>query len=175
LAAAAAQLPSLDIRAQQQLARANSALQTAISSGRELMEELRPSLLDNVGLFTALKWKVQRVGEGMKVIYTESYPEVEPLIPDDVSVAMFRIAEEALAMTLKRGAVDIADLAVHVDQRGLNMRFTDNGVPTMLDGREQGSAVALAAMRYRLRLLGGTVDIEQRANGNTILTARVPL
>jgi two-component system NarL family sensor kinase len=175
LAAAAAQLPSLDIRAQQQLARANSALQTAISSGRELMEELRPSLLDNVGLFTALKWKVQRVGEGMKVIYTESYPEMEPLIPDDVSVAMFRIAEEALAMTLKRGAVDIADLAVHVDQRGLHMRFTDNGVPTMLDGREQGSAVALAAMRYRLRLLGGTVDIEQRANGNTILTARVPL
>jgi signal transduction histidine kinase len=140
-----------------------------------LMEELRPSLLDNVSLFTALRWKIQRVGEGMNVLYTESYPEVEPFIPADISVAMFRIAEEALAMTLKRGDVDIADLAVGVDQHGLHMRFMDNGIPTMLDGREQGSAVALAAMRYRLRLLGGSVDIERLADGNTVLTARVPL
>ena len=175
LAAAAAHLPSLDLHAQQQLARANTALQSAISSSRELMEELRPSLLDNVSLFTALRWKIQRVGEGMNVLYTESYPEVEPFIPADISVAMFRIAEEALAMTLKRGDVDIADLAVRVDQHGLHMRFMDNGIPTMLDGREQGSAVALAAMRYRLRLLGGSVDIERLADGNTVLTARVPL
>jgi signal transduction histidine kinase len=175
LASAAAHLPSLDFHAQQQLARANRALQTAISSGRELIEELRPSLLENVSLFSALRWKVQRVGEGMNVLYTESYPEVEPVIPADVSVAMYRIAEEALAMTLRRGEVDIANLAVHVDQQGLHMRLMDNGVPTMLDGREQGSAVALAAMRYRLRLLGGSVEIERLANGNTILTARVPL
>ena len=175
LASAAAHLPSLDLHAQQQLARANRAIQTAIGSSRELIEELRPSLLENVSLFSALRWKIQRVGEGMKVLYTESYPEVEPVISAEVSVAMFRIAEEALAMTLSRGAVDIADLAVHVDQQGLHMRFMDNGVPTMLDGREQGSAVALAAMRYRLQLLGGSVEIERLPNGNTILTARVPL
>jgi signal transduction histidine kinase len=175
LAAAAAYLPSLDLRAQEQLARATTALQTAISSSRELMEELRPSLLDNVSLFTALKWKVQKAGEGMSVLYTESYPEVEPVLTPEVSVAMFRIAEEALDMTFKRGDVNIADLAVSVDRDDIRMKFTDNGVPTMLDGREQGSAVALASMRYRLRLLRGSVDIERLNNGNTILTARVPL
>jgi hypothetical protein len=45
----------------------------------------------------------------------------------------------------------------------------------MLDGAEQGAAMALAAMRYRLLMLGGSVDIERTASGETVLSARLPL
>jgi signal transduction histidine kinase len=78
-------------------------------------------------------------------------------------------------MTFKRGAVEVADLQVTVDENFLHMKFTDNGIPIMLSGAEQDADIALATMRYRLRLLGGTVDVERAPGGDTILSARLPL
>jgi signal transduction histidine kinase len=175
LTAAAPRLPNLEVQAERQLARAKATLGAAIDQSRRLVEELRPSLVEEVGLFTALKWQVQKATHGTNVIYTEWYPEIEPRIPEDASIALFRVAEEALAMTFKRGAVEVADLHVRLDENILHMQFTDNGIPTMRDGTEQGADIALAAMRYRLRLLGGSVDIERATGGDTILTARLPL
>jgi signal transduction histidine kinase len=139
------------------------------------VEELRPSLVEEVGLFTALRWRVQEATRNKNVIYTEWYPAIEPVLPADASIALFRVAEEALAMTFKRGAVEVADLQVTVDEDVLHMKFTDNGIPIMRNGAEQDADIALATMRYRLRLLGGSVDIERAASGNTILSARLPL
>ena len=175
LTAATSHLPNLDARAERQLDRAKATLGAAIDHSRRLVEELRPSLVEEVGLFTALKWQVQKATHGTNVIYTEWYPKIEPLLPADASIALFRVAEEALAMTFKRGAVEVADLQVRVDENALHMKFTDNGIPLMRDGTEQGADIALAAMRYRLRLLGGSVEIERATGGHTILTARLPL
>jgi signal transduction histidine kinase len=175
LSAAVLQLPALEVQAQRQLARAKATLGAAIDQSRRLVEELRPSLVEEVGLFTALKWQVHQATRGRSVIYTEWYPDIEPPLPADASIALFRVAEEALAMTFKRGAVEVADLQVRVDQDVLHMKFTDNGIPVMRGGSEQGADISLATMRYRLRLLGGSVDIERAKGGGTILIARLPL
>ena len=175
LTAAIPRLPVFEVEAQRQLARAKATLGAAISQSRRLVEELRPSLVEEVGLFTALKWRVQEATRGRNVIYTEWYPEPEPTLPADASIALFRVAEEALTMTFKRGAVQVADLQVTVDENVLHMKFTDNGIPIMRDGAELGADIALATMRYRLRLLGGSVDIERAHSGDTILSARLPL
>src|SRR5579863_7638753 len=149
LTAAIPHLPVLEVGAQRQLARAKATLGAAISQSRRLVEELRPSLVEEVGLFTALRWRVHEVTRSRNVIYTEWYPEFEPVLRADASIALFRVAEEALAMTFKRGAVEVADLQV--------------------------ADIALAAMRYRLRLLRGSVDIERAPGGGTILSAQLPL
>jgi signal transduction histidine kinase len=175
LTAATPRLPALTVPAQRQLARAKATLSAAIDQSRRLVEELRPSLGEEVGLFTALRWQVHEATRGRNVIYTEWYPEMEPPLPADASIALFRVAEEALAMTFKRGAVEVADLQVTVDENVLHMKFTDNGIPIMLSGAEQDADIALATMRYRLRLLGGTVDVERAPGGDTILSARLPL
>ena len=175
LTAATPHLPTLSVPAQRQLARAKATLSAAIDQSRRLVEELRPSLVEEVGLFTALRWQVQEATRGRNVIYTEWYPEIEPALPADASIALFRVAEEALEMTFKRGAVQLADLQVTVDENVLHMKFTDNGIPIMRDGAELGADIALATMRYRLRLLGGSVDIERAPGGDTILSARLPL
>ena len=78
-------------------------------------------------------------------------------------------------MTFKRGAVELADLRVTVDENVLHMKFTDNGIPVMRSGAEQDADISVATMRYRLRILGGSVDIERAPGGDTILSARLPL
>ncbi len=175
LTAATPHLPGLDAQAERRLARAKATLRAAIDQSRRLIEELRPSLVEEVGLFTALKWQVQKATHGTNVIYTEWYPEVEPPLPPSASIALFRVAEEALAMTFKRGSVEVADLQVWVEENVLHMKFADNGIPVVRDGAEQGADIALAAMRYRLRLLGGSIDIERAEGGGTVLTAQLPI
>jgi signal transduction histidine kinase len=175
LTAAIPHLPVLEVDVQRQLGRAKATLGAAISQSRRLLEELRPSLVEEVGLFTALRWQIQEATRSRNVIYTEWYPDIEPALPADASIALFRIAEEALAMTFKRGAVEVADLQVTVDDNVLHMKFTDNGIPIMGSGVERDAAIALATMRYRLRLLGGSVDIERTPGRGTVLSARLPL
>ena len=175
LTAAIPHLPVVEVDVQRQLGRAKATLGAAISQSRRLLEELRPSLVEEVGLFTALRWQIQEATRSRNVIYTEWYPDIEPALPADASIALFRIAEEALAMTFKRGAVEVADLQVTVDDNVLHMKFTDNGIPIMGSGVERDAAIALATMRYRLRLLGGSVDIERTPGRGTVLSARLPL
>jgi signal transduction histidine kinase len=55
------------------------------------------------------------------------------------------------------------------------MRLSDDGIPHMLDGKEIGASMALASMRYKMRVLGGTVEIERTPQGGTLLTAEMPI
>jgi signal transduction histidine kinase len=163
----------LDERAQARLYRAQQTLLTAIDRSREMIEELRPSLLDNFGLFAALKWHVQEARRNSRVIFSERYPEVEPQIGAAASIALYRIAEDALEMTYKRGQVTIASLGLSVERGMLTLEFSDNGVAP--DGRERHASLMLAAMRHRMEVLGGTILLERDGTGITRLTARLPV
>jgi signal transduction histidine kinase len=162
--------------ARQRLDRVKGTLEAAIDLKRRVIEELRPSILDNFGLFAALRWRLRRLCEGSDIDCADHYPDIEPQLEPDMSVALFRIAEEALAMTLKRGSVTSTELHVQVDDGTLSMSVSDNGAPIMASGGlEVGASTALASMRHRIRELGGKVDMRRTDSGGTVLTASMPL
>jgi signal transduction histidine kinase len=175
LSAATSLLPTVEDGAQARLYQAWHSLESAIDHSRRMVEQLRPSVLDNFGLFAALKWQVTSASYGTRVIYTEWYPREEPTLEVEASTALLRIAEEALAMTFRRAEVTVADLVVQANHKNLLINFTDNGIPQLVQGQERGMAQVLASMRHRLRVFGGTVDIRRTASGATVLTARMPL
>ena len=156
------------------LRRAQAALQTAIDRSRRMVEELRPTILDTFGLFSALQWRVKMARRETTAVITEWYGAQEPGISSSAATALFRIAEEAMGMTLQRGDVTMAALDVRVIDHTLQLELSDNGVPHWINGEEEGAALALASMRHRLMILGGTVELERLANGQTILRARLP-
>lgn len=157
------------------LERAKTTLELAIVRSRQMIEELRPSILDNFGLFAALKWQLQRATYGSNTVYTESYPTPEPPLRSEISTGLFRIAQAALVMTFKRETVKTVDLDVCVENDTLSMRLTDDGTPILSDGQETATKLALASMQYRSRVLGGKVEIERNDQGCTILLVEMPL
>lgn len=177
LTAAVAKAPILDTGALAQLLRAQRALVEAIERSRELIEQLRPSLLDHIGLFAALKWQVESARRQFNVSFSESYAEREPELAADASIALFRVAEEALAMTFRRGEVTIADLRVSVELGNLVLELSDNGVPALFaaEAGAEEPKIVLAAMRHRMSILGGTVEVERDEVGKSRLVARLPL
>jgi signal transduction histidine kinase len=156
------------------LERARHALRTAIDMKRKLIDELRPTLLDDVGLFAALSWQLRKTWGGASFASTENYPPAELRLRPDVLIGMFRVAQEALQISLEHELVNSASLTVTVRRNRLFMRFIDYGIPAVPTSCP-GSANVLTSMRNRLRVLGGRVQITTHAGGGTMLLATVPL
>ena len=107
-------------------------------------------------------------------VSTESYPNIEPQFQSHAAIALFRIAQEALSIVLKRASVKSIDLTVRVNQGIFLMSLSDDGVPNA-EAQTEDTAMILASMRHRIRVLGGTVQISRSDAGATILTLSMPL
>jgi signal transduction histidine kinase len=166
--------PALSQNALNRVDRVKKTLEQAIDLKRRVTEELRPSILDNFGLFAALRWQLQKTWGNSDVVSTENYPDVEPQFESHTAIALFRIAQEALAIALKRTSVKSTDLTVCVDHGKFWMRFSDDGMPND-EMQSADPAMILASIRHRVRTLGGNVQTSRTEAGATVLTVSMPL
>jgi signal transduction histidine kinase len=165
--------PSLSQNALDCVDRVKKTLEQAIDLKRRVIEELRPSILDNFGLFAALRWQLKKTWGGSAVVLTETYPDIEPQFDSHAAIALFRIAQDATSIALQRASVRSTDLTVCVDRGHFLMRFSDDGVPSA-ETQTEDSAMILASMRHRVSMLGGKVHISRTEAGATVLTVSMP-
>ena len=107
--------PPAELR--QKLTRARQTLAAAIDLKRKLIEELRPTLLDNVGLFAALRWHVQSACNSAGLVVNIRVPEQERRFLPNISIALFRIVQEALAVIMARKPVAPVNFKATLDRR----------------------------------------------------------
>src|ERR1700723_1631118 len=108
--------PALSQNALNRLDRVKRTLEQAIDLKRRVIEELRPSILDNFGLFAALRWQLRRTWANSGVVATETYPDAEPQFESGAAIVLFRIAQEALSIAIKRASVKSTNLTVSVEE-----------------------------------------------------------
>jgi signal transduction histidine kinase len=156
------------------LNRVQQNLAAGVDLKRRIIEELRPTLLDNVGLFAALRWQLKEScgSAGLKCI--ESYPDEEPHFKSEASIALFRIAQEAFSNILKHAAAKTVDVMLDMDAEILLMRIADDGVGIPLGRFTAIASHGLAAMRHRARALGGRFDVRSPAEGGTVIVVQIP-
>lgn len=155
--------------------RIQQSLDKGVDLKRRVVEQLRPTLLDNMGLYAALRWQIEdSCGRaGMRCI--ENLPEAEIRLTSEASIALFRVAQESLTNILKHSAATEVQLRIDVDETSLSMVVSDNGRGLGAANITGGSGQGLAGMRHRIRALGGTIDIGSREEGGTEVRVRVPL
>jgi signal transduction histidine kinase len=150
--------PALSQNALERLDRVKRTLEQAIHLKRRVVEDLRPSTLDDLGLFAALRWQLKKTWGNSAVVSSETYPDIEPAFESGAAIVLFRIAQEALSIALMRVAVQSTDLTVRADPANIWMRFSDDGTRDAEEKSEE-SAMLLASMRHRIGVLGGKVEI----------------
>jgi signal transduction histidine kinase len=157
------------------LHRVQQNLSAGVDLKRRLIEELRPTLLDNVGLFAALRWQLKETcgRAGLKCV--ESYPDEEPKFSSEASIALFRIAQEAFTNILKHAAAKTVDITLDLDEDDIVMQISDDGKGIPAGRTTAVASHGLASMRHRVRALGGRLDIRSSASGGTSLLVRIPL
>jgi signal transduction histidine kinase len=103
--------------------RVRQALGSAIELSRRITEELHPTLLDNVGLFAALRWQLRNACAKTKIRCIDDLPSIEPRLTTRASIALFRSAQEALVIGLERDAVRGQSIRIlHPSKRPLGHR-----------------------------------------------------
>jgi signal transduction histidine kinase len=157
------------------LNRVQQNLAAGVDLKRRIIEELRPTLLDNVGLFAALRWQMKETCGGAGLQCIESYPDEEPRFKSEASIALFRIAQEAFSNILKHSRAKTADISLDMDDETLLMRIADDGVGMPADRFTAIGSHGLASMRHRVRALGGRLDVRKPASGGTMLIVQIPI
>ncbi len=155
--------------------RVHEALQAGVDIKRRVIESLRPTLLDNLGLVPALRWQVADTCERAGLRHLERYPEEELPLTPQASIAVFRIVQEALANVLKHARATAVEVTVEVAEPWLLVRVRDDGVGVPPERLLALRAHGLAAMRQRARGLGGHWHVQRPASGGTMIEVRLPL
>jgi signal transduction histidine kinase len=167
-------LPSDDPEVQAHFTRVHEALQSGVDLKRRVVENLRPSLLDNLGVFPALRWHVADTcgRAGLKVI--ERYPDDEPRLSAEASIAVFRIVQEALTNILKHARAQSVEITIGLHGAWLILRIRDDGVGLPPEGLRGLHSHGLVAMRHRAAGLGGRWRLRAAQGGGTEIEVRLP-
>jgi signal transduction histidine kinase len=157
-----------------QFKRVHDALQAGVDLKRRVVEYLRPTLLDNLGLLPALRWQVSDSCGRAGLNCVERYPSEELNLIPEASIAIFRIVQESLMNILKHASARNVEVSVDIIGEWLVIRVGDDGIGLPADRRRTVRSHGLAAMRHRAIGLGGEWRIV-RAEGGTEIEVRLPL
>src|SRR5262249_8281587 len=146
--------------------------QAVSRSVRALSHQLHPENLRLIGLVPALG-RLQREVTTPELTVKFSHERVPPAPSAEVTLCVFRIAQEALPNTVAHsGASQVSGRLVGVDDR-LVLTVADNGVGFDVDGARSG--IGLMSMVERAEQVGGTVQIQSTRGGGTQLEVSVPV
>jgi signal transduction histidine kinase/HAMP domain-containing protein len=143
-----------------------------------MLFELRPALLDELGLIPAIRWYVAQVSEAWSVPIAFEGGRTGRL-PDFVEVTAFRIVQEAVGNVVRHAHASSAQVKVSLSESGLRVEVTDDGTgfdPVEAGTRARtGESVGLMGMRERAEIAGGWIRIESTPGQGTSVVAEIPI
>ena len=140
---------------------------------RDLAFQLRPAMIDDLGLFPALEWLTGWAEEHLGLDVEVDVPGVGADLDPEVALAAYRIVQEALTNAAKYAGT--AEVRVSVEARGgsLEVRVEDEGVGFDPDAVEAGAG--LSGIAERAGAIGGEASVRSRPGAGTLVQARLPL
>jgi signal transduction histidine kinase len=140
-------------------------LEAGLNFKRRVIENLRPTLLDNVGLIAALQWLVDEGVRRAGIDCEEEYPESLPELAADASIAVFRVVQECLMNIMKHARATQVHLSVVSDEQQLAVTIRDNGVGIDEQGIGVPQSHGILGMRHRVDAYGGELQIRSLGPG----------
>jgi len=143
-----------------------------------LILDLRPSVLDDLGLYSAVRWYAERylAPQGISV-RCELGPAPPAGLAPEVEIAAFRMCQEALSNVLRHAQAESVLVQLEADDRELRIEIEDDG--RGFDSSGPGPAnrphYGLLGIRERAEILGGSVRVESSPGHGTRVVVRVPL
>jgi signal transduction histidine kinase len=153
-------------------------IDTGIRSIRNVTNDLRPSLLDDLGLLPALRSLAAEFGERSGMRVGLAAPAALPAMSEEAELALFRALQEALSNVVRHAEARSVDIGISVSRDGVLLEVRDDGRGLGTDASperlELTGHMGLAGMRERIRALGGTVRFHGEPGAGALLEVLVP-
>jgi len=152
-----------------------AALDAGVNLKRRLVEQLHPTLLDNMGLYSALRWQFAETCEQAGLRLECDLPDDDLPLTHDAAIALFRVAQEALTNVLRHAHATTVHLHVSLADGELLMKIGDDGVGVSA-GATGTRRHGWSGMRHRVSALGGTWRVRSPVSPHgTEIEVRLPL
>lgn len=157
------------------LKRLATVLDEAVDLKRRVVENLRPSLLDHLGLGAALEWHVNETCRkaGLNSELRIRLDDGEA-VPPDMAIAIYRLVQEGLVNVVNHAKASSVEVSLERVPGGYRLRLADNGVG-IVGFRPEAMSHGLAGMRHRALALGGRFDLATAPGGGTRIEAWFPV
>lgn len=157
--------------AHESLAKGGEVLNRAIQEVRRISHDLRPSVLDDLGLLAALNQLLDDFGERSGIAMDVDIQPSQSDISEEVATTLYRIVQEALSNIEKHAQATRLTLSLQEDAEGLFLCISDNGVGIGEKNAYARRGIGLRNMRERVEFLGGEFEVSSRPGSGTWIMA----
>jgi signal transduction histidine kinase len=166
---------SLDAAARKKLRHLKDQIVEVSADTHGLSRRLHPAILDDLGLVAAIESECMAGAkrDGIRIEFSAAHVPNE--LPKEASIALYRIAQEALRNMAKHAKARRAVVRLEGDRDAIRLKVQDFGVGFAPRKARGGGGLGLASIRERVRLVQGQVSIKSRANKGTTIEVEVPL
>jgi len=146
--------------------------ESSLRAVRGMALQLRPSMLDDLGLLPALQWQGREVGKRTGMAIAVDAEDVPEDLPDDHRTAVYRVVQEALHNCEQHAQASSVRVTLRVHAKALALSVQDDG--RGFDPETQ-RGMGLLGMQERITNLGGTFNVESESGRGTLIMVRLPL
>ena len=167
-------LPEEETGAHERVNAMKGLLDRATAEAHRMAMELRPTILDDLGLVSAVRWLVDDFSRRAGVPCEFEASDIREPLPDELATTVFRIVQESLTNIARHAEASRVEVWLHQDLGGIVVRVSDDGIGVApeLPNREH---LGLLGLRERATHLGGEVTVRSQRREGTAVTARIPL
>ena len=150
-------------------------VEATLQTVRRISSELRPGILDEVGLIPAIEWEAQQfeARTGIVCYFDSSMQDIH--LTREQSTAIFRILQEALTNVLRHAKATRVEVTLKEEQGEFVLTISDDGRGISEEEKSGAQSLGLLGMRERAHLIGGEVSITSYENQGTTVTVRLPV
>jgi signal transduction histidine kinase len=149
-------------------------LDGTISSVRNIAMELRPGMVDDLGLAESIRWYANEFSKRSRLPVSVRIRNAPELLSPEHALSVFRIAQEALTNIARHAAATQVRIGLRVNNGKLILVVTDDGVGLEASATTGKNALGIVGMRERAAALGGTLTVRSRPGRGCTVSAEIP-
>ena len=146
-----------------------------LASVRRISSDLRPMMLDDLGLNAAVEWLARDAARRLGIEITVKLGDNEPPLDDKVATAAFRMVQEALTNVARHSRASDVQIELRQHEGELRIVVQDNGIGYPSGAMQRNGSFGLLGMRERAGILGGHIVLDRAPGGGARLTVHLPL
>jgi signal transduction histidine kinase len=151
------------------------ALDSTLRQVRKISAQLRPDILDKLGLSAAMEWQLQEFRQRTGINYHFSSYPADIRLDENASVALFRIMQEALTNVARHSQASRVTIVLEQQPGDIHLRIDDDGIGIDEARIYNGQSLGLLGMRERAASLGGDVTFQRNNARGTCVTSHLPV
>ncbi|MCL5027920.1 MAG: PAS domain S-box protein [Bacteroidetes bacterium] len=150
-------------------------IDTTIKTVRRISTELRPIILDKLGLIAAIEWLVEDIQKRTSIKFQCSLPKEVFTLDEKLSTALFRIFQESITNILRHSFATKVNISMLIENYCLHLKIRDNGIGIEQENIDNINSLGIFGMKERVRELKGSIKINGKKGMGTLVMIEIPL